>query len=217
MEAMDVILNRRSVRKYQDRPVEWDKIGQIIEAGRNAPCAGNIQNWKFIIVVDPGKRKAIAKTCLNQHWMATVPVHIVILADPDSVKRVYGLRGERLYSVQNCANAATSMLLAGQAQGLAGCWVGAFDEGELNRIVGGKDEFRPQVVLTFGYGAETPDAPPKSKFDTVAFINSWWGRIKDINQFFGYTSATVQDLVSKSKDFVKKVHSKLKGEDSNSK
>ncbi len=51
MDAIECMKTRRSVRKFLDKPVEWDKIGTIIDCGRLAPSSGNIQNWKFIIVI----------------------------------------------------------------------------------------------------------------------------------------------------------------------
>ena len=52
METEEAILTRRSVRRFKRVKVEWDKIGRVLEAGRSAPSAGNIQNWMFIVVDD---------------------------------------------------------------------------------------------------------------------------------------------------------------------
>jgi len=213
MDVMEAIQSRRSIRKYQAKPVEQDKIGQIIEAGRATPSSGNVQNWKFIIVIDEHKRKDIAKASLDQEWMVHAPVHMVILSDPDAAKGMYGLRGERLYAVQNCAAAATNMMLTAHSLGLGSCWVGAFDEEKISRIVEAKDEHRPQIIITIGYAAETPDIPPRSKFDTVAFINKWMGRIKDYDSWLGNTGAQVRSSLEKGKGLVKKFHDKLKGKE----
>ena len=50
MEVFECITTRRSIRKYLDMPVEWDKVGTILEAGRLAPNSGNIQDYSFIVV-----------------------------------------------------------------------------------------------------------------------------------------------------------------------
>ena len=55
MELFECIKTRRSIRKYQDKEVPWDLVANIIDAGRLAPSAGNLQNWKFIVVLDEGK------------------------------------------------------------------------------------------------------------------------------------------------------------------
>ena len=52
MDAFECIYTRRSVRKFLDKPVPWDLVGKILEAGRVAPSAGNLQNWGFLVVMD---------------------------------------------------------------------------------------------------------------------------------------------------------------------
>ncbi len=56
MDVMEAIRARRSVRAYQDRPVEEEKLNCVLEAGRLAPSAKNLQDWKFIIVRDKERR-----------------------------------------------------------------------------------------------------------------------------------------------------------------
>ena len=186
METEECILTRRSVRKFKNVKVEWEKIGKVLEAGRASPSSGNIQNWMFIAVDDEGKRKAIAEACFQQYWMSIAPIHIVICAKPEEVKRHYGIRGERLYSVQNCAAAAENMLLMAHDQGLGACWIGAFDEDRVKDILGVVKEARPQIIIPIGYADEEPTIPSKYKLDNVVYMNKWWGRIKDINVFLGY-------------------------------
>ena len=211
MELLECIKTRRSIRKFLDIPVEWDKIGTIVDAGRYAPTSGNLQNWKFIIVLDEGKRKAIAEACLQQFWMAKAPVHIIICSEPEKAKRFYGIRGERLYSVQNCASAAQNMLLTAHSLGLGGCWVGAFDEDMIKRTVGMPDNARPQVIVPVGYPAEKVPSPMQFQLENITFIEDW-GRKLDMDEYLGYSSATVLDLIEKGKKFVKKIKKKLKKE-----
>ena len=166
-----------------------EKIGAILEAGRAAPSSGNVQNWMFIIVDDETKRKKIAEACFQQYWMATAPIIIVVCSKPHEVQRYYGIRGERLYSVQNAAAAAENMILMAHDKGLGACWVGAFDEDKIKDILGIVKEARPQVILPIGYSDEEPLSPSKYKLDNVVYWNKWWGRIKDINVYMGHTTA----------------------------
>ncbi len=118
MEVMDAIRTLYSCRKYLDLPVEMDKIGIVLEAGRLSQSAGNIQNWRFILVRDSGARRAIADACIHQDWMSEAPVHIVVCAELKRITDFYGVRGERLYAVQNCAVALENMMLAAHSLGL---------------------------------------------------------------------------------------------------
>lgn len=212
MDVFECITTRRSIRKFKETPVEWDNIGKILEAGRAAPSSGNIQNWKFIVVVDKALREGIAEASFQQYWMIQAPAHIVIVEEPLKVKRHYGLRGEKLYSIQNCAAAAENMLLTAHSLGLGACWIGAFDEDRVRKLLKIIDEARPQIILAIGYSDETPVAPPKFKMDNVAYINQWWGRIKDVDLYLGYTSASVKRAVDRGKNILRKINKKLRKE-----
>ena len=93
MEVFECIKTRRAVRKFEKKEVTWDNVSMILDAGRLAPSSGNIQNWKFIVALDEGKRKAVAEACLQQWWIADAPVIIVIVGEPAKGKRFYGKRG----------------------------------------------------------------------------------------------------------------------------
>jgi len=106
MDIYECIKTRRSIRKYLDLEVPKEKIGLIIDAGASAPSTGNIQDWRFTIIKDPEKRAEIANACLQQTWMSHAPVHILVCGATETNKQFYGVRGERLYCVQDCAAAS---------------------------------------------------------------------------------------------------------------
>jgi len=212
MDVVECIKTRRSIRKFLDIPVEWDKIGTIVDSGRYAPNSGNLQNWKFIIVLDEDKRKKIADACIQQLWIAKAPVHIIVCSEPEKAKRFYGIRGERLYTIQNSAAAVQNMLLTAHSLGLGACWVGAFDEDNLSSVLGTPDYIRPQAVIPIGYAGEKVPAPMQYQLENLAFIESWGNKIADMDSYMGYSSAAVLDLIEKGKKFVKKIKKKLKKE-----
>ena len=180
MEVMEAIRSQYSCRKYLDLPVELDKIGIVLEAGRLAPSAGNIQNWRFVLIRDPGTRRGIADACLQQTWIEQAPVHIVICAELKRITDFYGVRGERLYAVQNCAIALQNMMLAASSIGLGTCWVGAFDENVVGRLISIPENARPQAILTLGYSADVPKELPKFRIENVTYLEKYWNRVGDI-------------------------------------
>lgn len=204
MEALECIQTRRSIRKYLDKQVPWDSVSNVLDAGRLAPNAGNLQNWKFICVLDQGRRTAIAKAAANQLWMTKAPVHIVIINDPEKSKRYYGPRGEKLYSTQNCAAAATNMLLTAHNLGLGACWVGAFDTEAVKKATGCPKEVNPEIIITLGYADEKPSEPTKHPIENVVYLNKWRGKIANAAQYLMYYAPTVQATAKKGVAIAKK-------------
>jgi len=183
MEVFDCITSRRSIRKFKDQPVEWYLIGKILYAGFYAPTAGNLQDFRFMVVTDPSLKQGLAQAALNQSWMLKAPVIIVVFSEFVKSKRFYGIRGERLYTIQDSAAAAQNILLAAHDVGLGGCWVGAFDEDKVCSVLGIPDYARPQAIIPIGFPDEEPPVPPKYKLENVVFFNRWAdnaGKTKDI-------------------------------------
>ncbi|MBI5072979.1 nitroreductase family protein [Candidatus Woesearchaeota archaeon] len=195
MDVMECIHTRRSIRKYQDIPVEFEKVGRIVEAGMIVPTAGNIQDLRFIIIQDKGKRAQIAEASLQQYWMETAPVHIVVCVDIKRGKQFYGMRGERLYSVQHSGAAAMSMQLAAHHFGLGSCWVGAFDEEAIKSICGIPEYARPEAIITVGYPDEIPPRPPKYILETFTYIERFGNRIRTFPLIIAEPSPLVEKAV----------------------
>lgn len=210
MDAIECMKSRRTIRKYLKIPVEWDKVSDILDCGRLAPSAGNLQNWKFIIITDDNEKIPIAEACVQQLWVAKAPVIIVVVAEPDKGKRFYGMRGERLYSTQNCAAAAQNMLNAAHALGLGGCWVGAFDEDMIKRALGMPEEVRPQIVLTFGYPNEKVPKPRKFPLEVVAYRRKWRGRVYDVPKAMGWHSPKTEKVIHTGINLIKTAPDKVR-------
>jgi len=210
MDTLECMRTRRSIRKYLDEPVEFEKVGEILDAGRNAPSAGNVQDWKFILVTEPAARKEIAEACLQQYWMETAPVYVVICSQPEKSERFYGERGKRLYSIQNAAAAAENMLIAAHDQGLGSCWVSAFADDMLRRALNIPDSVVPYAVITIGYADETPAMPPKFPIENVVFIEKWGNRLRDVAAFMEHYAEHVVKAAKAGKEFVQKAIEKIK-------
>jgi len=204
MDVFDSINQRRSVRKYMDIPVPFESVGRICDAGAKAPSAGNLQDVKFIIVLDEGKRKALAEASLQQYWMSRAPVHIVVCVELSKCRRFYGIRGERLYAIQNAAAAVENMLLAANALDLAACWVGAFNEDQVKRACGIPDYARPQAIVTVGYADEKPLAPPKLKIENLVFLEKYQNRIRNVPLVLGEISPNTEAAVKGAKSKLEK-------------
>ena len=215
MDVLEIMYTRRSIRRFRDIPVPWDKVGQILEAGRCAPTAGNVQGWKFVAITDPQKIKQLADAALQQYWMASAKVIIIVVAQFEKSRRFYGVRGERLYAIQDCAAATQNMLLAAHFLGLGACWIGAFDEDSVKRIAGIPEEARPQAIIPIGYPDEEPPVPTKYKLEQVVMTEHWkmGQQVKDVAITMGYPSMKVAKYLDKTKDFLGRMHDKIAKKD----
>lgn len=210
MDIFECIRTRRSIRKYKEKPVEWDKVVNLLEAGKFAPSAGNLQNVQFLVVKDEEKRKKIAEASLQQRWMENAPIHIVVCSEPEKYKRFYGVRGERLYNIQGCASAIENILLSAHSLGLGACWVGAFDDDAIRRILTIPEHVMLHAIITIGYADETPEMPQKYRIEHIVFLENWGQRKKIPLSSLGWWSVRTEKAVNDTKRKIKKIHKKIK-------
>jgi nitroreductase len=208
MNVFEAIATRRTIRKFTMQEVPMEILGVILDAGRYAPSAGNLQNWKFILIKNKDNRAKIAEASMQQMWIAEAPVIVVVCAEIEKVRQYYGIRGERLYAIQNCAAAIQNMLLTAHALGLASAWIGAFDETMLRRAINIPEDIRPQAILPIGYPDEIVPAPTHYMLENVCYFESYGSRIANIERImqnplvFEKISRLIGGFVDAGKDIV---------------
>jgi nitroreductase len=173
LDVLAAIKERRSVRAYTDKKVSDEDVERLIDAARWAPSAGNTQPWAFVVVKDAETKRKLSSAALNQTHVQEPSVVIVVCADATRSSRVYGSRGEKLYSIQDTAAATQNILLAAQELGLATCWVGAFRENEVAEAVKAPRNLRPVVMVAVGYPAERPVAPQRRSFKEIVHYETF--------------------------------------------
>lgn len=167
---LKIIKNRRSIRKFQQKEIEKEIIDKLIEALIWAPSAGNLQSRKFYFVFNKKIKKELAKAALNQNFISGAPLIVVGCADKNIFFR-YGERGESLYSICDVSASIENMMLLATELGIGSCWVGAFNEKEVSKILDLPKNLRPIVIVSLGYPKEIPEPPPRiSKKEAVKFI-----------------------------------------------
>lgn len=204
MDTLTAIATRRTIRNYLEKPVEFEKLGHILDAGRFTPSAGNLQDWKFILITEQKTREALAGACVEQYWASKAPIMIVVCTDPDKTKRFYGNLGEK-YSMQTGAAVIQNMLLAAHDQGLGSAWVGAFQDDKVKQILGIPDTVIVHGILPVGYSAERPAMPQRFTLDQTTYVESWGSRIKDIAVYMEWYGEHVTRAFQKAKEAVEKL------------
>lgn len=172
MEFYEVIKKRKSVRKYRPDPIPDDVLNRILDAGRIAPSAKNLQPWHFIVVKDPNIKKELAAACRNQMWMADAAVIVCGCADE---KNCYAKLGSLGLSFQvDLAIAIDHMILAATSEGLGTCWIAAYSEEQVKKVLNIPETLRVVCLTPIGWPAETPkDRGRKSLAEIIS-----WGKYK---------------------------------------
>ena len=155
MAFKDLIQTRCSVRAFEDRPIEAEKLEAILEAANLAPSAGNLQAYEIYKVTARRARAALARAA-NQSFIAEAPVTLVFFANPSRSALKYGSRGRDLYAVQDATIAGTYAQLAATDLGLATVWVGSFKDAAVSVAVSAPGDWIPVAILPIGYAAEMP-------------------------------------------------------------
>jgi len=169
MDVMDAIKQRRSIRNYADRPVENEKLNLILEAGRLAPSAANRQEWRFVVVKDPETRQKLMKAAKGQAFVGQAPVVIAACAETDN--HVMSC-GQLSYPI-DVAISVDHMTLKAMEEGLGTCWVGAFYEEEVKKILGIPDDIRVVELLILGYPADIPPPRPRLSMSEILHYEKW--------------------------------------------
>lgn len=173
MDVFQAIKGRRSIRSYRSDPVPDDILDKVLDAARWAPSAGNCQPWEFIVITDHEIKRNLRDAALGQSFVEEAPVVIVACANEMRSARVYGDRGRRFYCLVDAAAAVQNMLLAAHALGLGTCWVGAFDDAMVVKILGLPSGVRPVAIVPLGYPDEAPRGPSRMRLNDLVHSNQY--------------------------------------------
>ena len=157
MQLLELMRSRHSIRGYSSRKVEKEKLDYVIEAFRVAPSAKNIQPWHLIVVNNRDTINRLVPVCNNQTFIGEAPIVIVVIGDE---KNAFGRMGGYASSLfVDIGIALEHLILAAWEKGLGTCWVGAFTEEEIKKILNVPEDLRVVAITPLGY----PDTKPKNK------------------------------------------------------
>ena len=152
MELYEAIKKRYSVRSYQDKPVEQERLDRIFEAVRQAPSASNGQPWRFILVRDAETRKKLVSVCKDQAFVAEAAVVIAGVGLMPDRRMACGVPSDPV----DLGIAMEHIALAAVDEGLGTCWIGSFDQDQIHELLGIPAEATVVEVMTLGYPAGEP-------------------------------------------------------------
>jgi F420 biosynthesis protein FbiB-like protein len=192
-----LIRTRRSIRRYQSKPVAPEVLRRILEAGTWAPSAHNRQPWRFVVLTDSEQREALATTMGNLlrtsrladgddftdverdvarsyariTSAAAAIVAFLTMEDMDVYPDPKRARAEELMAVQGVAMAVQNILVAAHSEGLGACWMCAplFCQEEVGAALGVPSRWQAQALLTLGVPASKGKPPVRRPVDEVLF------------------------------------------------
>ncbi len=156
MNVLEAINARQSIRAYQSRPVEPEKLEAVLSAANRAASAANLQAYHIYVVRDDARKQALAAAAAGQKFLASAPVVLVFAVEPARSAAKYGPRGEQIYCLQDACAAVGNAMLAAVELGLGSCWVDAVNEDLAGQALGLPAGRRAAVILPLGYPAEQP-------------------------------------------------------------
>jgi nitroreductase len=160
---LPLIQKRRSIRKYQSKPVEIDKIQILMEAAMRSPSSMGYNPWEFVVVDDPNLLDKLSKAKpQGSAFIKTAPLGIVVCADPDR-SSVW---------VEDASIACTYIQLTAESLGLGSCWIQIRDrmhdqskaaEAYISEVLNIPKKLKVEAMIAIGYPDEQKAPRPKEE------------------------------------------------------
>ncbi|MFH1778871.1 MAG: nitroreductase family protein [Candidatus Omnitrophota bacterium] len=166
MDILEIIKGRRSIRAYSNKSIPKNIIEELKESLIWAPSAGNVQARKFYFISDQDIKNRLVNAALEQAFISEAPLVIVACADL-TIEKYYGKRGSELYALQDIAASIQNLMLLCYERGLGSVWIGAFNEGEVTKILNLPSNLRPVSLIPVGYPLKSPNPPKRVRKDSA--------------------------------------------------
>jgi len=153
MTFIELATQRYSVRNFEPKPVEKEKLLFVLEAARIAPSAANFQPVQFIVVTDPEILKSV-KALYHREWLVTAPAIIIAMGDHNC-----GWRRKsdgKDFTEIDVAIAIDHLTLAATEQGLGTCWICNFNTEKCSEIFNAPDNIEMIALIPIGYPVSVP-------------------------------------------------------------
>lgn len=168
--TIDTIYDRRSIRKYLDKPVNPDIVQEILRAAMHAPSGYNRQPWHFVVFDNKDTIKTVKEMHPYASSLETAPVCIMVCGDTEKEL------AKGFYQV-DCSAAIENMLLAAKALGLGTCWMGIYPWEETMAAFREKfnlpQNVEPFALIALGYAEKELQRPSDRVDESKIHYNKW--------------------------------------------
>jgi nitroreductase len=171
MDFTDILLTRRSIRKYKTLEIEEDKMEAILKAAQYAPSAVNKQPWHFIVIDDREIFEKIMEIHPNAKMLSSANKAVLVCGDEE-------LQHGDGYWIADCGAATQNMLLAAHSLGLGSCWIGVYPREQrmehISKLFSLPSHVKPFALVSLGYPDEEKSLP--ERYDESRVYRNHWNR-----------------------------------------
>ncbi|HLB27615.1 MAG TPA: nitroreductase family protein [Dehalococcoidales bacterium] len=168
MKFLELAKKRYSIRDYQNKPVEEEKLKEILEAARLAPTGANRQAFQLIVVHTAGKKEEELRAIYKADWFLKAPIFICACAT-ETDGQPYREAGAHL----NVAIAVDHLVMAATDLGLGTCWIGAYDRDAIRKILGIPENVHPVILVAVGYAEGEPRPKTRKPIEELMRYEHW--------------------------------------------
>ena len=168
---LSILKKRRSIRKFHEKPVDPEKVDQLVEAALRSPSSGGKNPWEFVVVTEPSIIQQLSKSKAHgSSWMRNAPLAFVVCGDPET-SDVW---------IEDTSIATTIIHLAAASMGLGSCWIqirqrahndAKSAETYIQELLNIPSRLKILTMIAIGYPDEEKAGHPKSElfFDKVSY------------------------------------------------
>jgi len=162
MEVKEAIRGRKSIRKYENRPIPNDVMDELLDTMRLAPSANNMQRWSIVVVTDADLRKKLVPVSGNQKFVGECSAFLVGVSEPGA-----------FYSTVDMTIALDHLTLRAVELGLGTCWIGDFEPEKVKKLLDIPDDRDVPICMTLGYPAQNPSARKRKSISQLFYKDMW--------------------------------------------
>ena len=170
MDLAELIAQRYSVRAYEHRDIEPDKLKRVLQAFALAPTAANRQPVGLIVIQTKGHESELKQIYSAEWFTSQAPMVLIGCTVP---AQAWQRRDGRNYADVDIAIAMDHLILAATAEGLGTCWIGAFDPAAAREVLSLPEGVEPVVMTPLGYPADSPRPKLRKKLEQLIHQGRW--------------------------------------------
>jgi len=164
---------RRTYKKFLNKKISKLKLSQILDAITYAPNAGNLQNWRLIVIEDKKTKEKLIKSSYDQEWISECPILIVVCSDNEEIERYFGKKNSKKFGTQGCAAGIQNMLLKAEELNIASSWCAISNEKIIRELLKIPDSITLEAIICLGYSSEKPSTPLRTEISNLIHYEEW--------------------------------------------